>query len=161
VAELGAAFRRFIKFAMLQGVISDTEAQEYIAEQWEGLLSLLGDQAKIQTETDPAQRFLCLLRAVLASGRAYLASPLGTPPGGFESACGWIFLAGERGGWFPASQSTPKIGWHDGSYVYLEREATMAAVQQLAATQKSPLGEAKPVWSRLAESSVLMPSKGL
>jgi DNA primase len=156
VAELGAAFQLFTEFAVEVKAITEAESDRHVGRQWEGLLSLLDDQAETQVDADPGRRFLSLLASALSSGRAYLAGLNGRYPEARQYACGWIQGAGRDADiWEPAQASAPKVGWIEGTHVYLNREAAMAVAQELGLKQRHPLNDPREVWKRLRELGIL------
>jgi hypothetical protein len=88
-------------------------------------------QAKHHDASDPALRFVALLQAALACGRAHVADRRGKAP---DDAVLWGWKRkpiGRR--WIP--QGT-RIGWVAGSDVFLEPEASYQAAQELAGADR-------------------------
>ena len=56
---------------------------------WDALSCAAAAQAKHQAATEPAARFLTLLRSLLSSGRAHLESRNGGEPDRSPESCGW------------------------------------------------------------------------
>src|SRR5262249_31050450 len=106
---------------------------------------------------EPAQLFVRLLADALASGRAHIAGPDGTEPEN-PSAWGWRHVTigvghSEREEWQGQGR---RVGWVEGTDLYLLPDAAFAEAQALAAQQ----GEALPVsartlWRRLRERGLL------
>ncbi|MBX6773542.1 MAG: DUF927 domain-containing protein [Chloroflexi bacterium] len=125
-------WRRFAEEAGLPKAQADA-AEERM---WAALAELGRAQAAYQRSEDPAERFLALLEAGLASGRFALA----------DAATGEL----------PAEERGRRIGWRAGAEVWLEPEEAYAAINAFAREQ----GQALPVtqrtlWRRLAERGAL------
>ena len=126
LAELHAAWEIFLDFAFETGAISRSE-KHALAERNEKALDQLGAlQAKYQV-SDPALRFVSLLRAALASGRAHVADRHGKAPE-LPDCWGWRRKPTSRA-WVP--QGT-RIGWVVASDLFLEPVASYQVAQQLA-----------------------------
>jgi hypothetical protein len=136
LANLEASFELFLKFGVSCGAIEDWRAEELRNRCWASLLEAAAMQAKHHAAAEPASRFMELLRSVLSSGRAHLASRNGGFPDRIQRACGWRGDNDER--WSPLG---PCIGWVDGDDVYLDPEAAYGEVQNAA----REVGEALPV----------------
>jgi len=136
VANLQAAFENYLEFAEASGSVdSETRAQK-AAECWAALLSAVAGQAKHQAVSEPAARYIELLRSCLSSGAAHLASPNGGAPELLPIDCGWRCDASGN------MQARGRcVGWADKSNVYLEPTAAYEVVQ-LAARNA---GEVMPV----------------
>ena len=154
VANLGAALALFLDFARCSGVLTNAEQQQAWSRAWAALTEASSLQGQHQTGSEPAQRFLDLLRSVIASGRAHLSAPGGGRPPGEES-WGWrahdgrIEAKGER------------IGWVDGDQVYLDPDAAYAAVQRLGDEVGDRLNlTPQTLRKRLKEQGVLASSDG-
>jgi hypothetical protein len=131
VANLGLGWRYFLAYAVEQGAITTDERDALAKQAWKTLGEVAVAQARYQAESEPTRRFLELLRAALASGKAHIASQMGEEPV-TPQAWGWrqkTVGAGEhsREEWQPQGA---RIGWYDGaSALYLEPEAAYAAAQ--------------------------------
>ena len=155
VADLAFALEVFVRFARDVGAVSEAEA----AALWERGWTALGEAAAAQAEhvvaAEPTRRFLELLTAALASGRAHVASDHGTVP---EAPAAW----GWRHGAFWSSEYSPsawlpqgdRIGWVRGDDLYLEPGAAYRIAQAMASADGLTI---KPVtlWKRLKERGLL------
>lgn len=150
VASLGAGLRIWLRFAQDAGALSPEAAERLWQRAWAALGAVAAAQAGQQAASEPASRFLTLVAAALASGRAHLAAPDGGAPADAQ-AWGWrsdgehVRPLGER------------IGWVDGEALYLEPEVSYAVAQRLARDG----GDALPVSAstlrrRLAERGYLI-----
>ena len=123
IANLQAALEFYVRFAAECGTIEQAEEERLKSRCWEAFRALAADQAKHHAATEPTARFLTLVRACLASGRAHLETRQGKAPEQSPVSCGWRENAG---GLSPLGQC---IGWVDGEDLYLEPEAAYMAVQ--------------------------------
>jgi len=99
-----------------------------------GLLVMGKQQADHQQIADPANHFMCLLCAALASGRAHIASTAGAAPIENLEAWGW-----RRSGNGDATAQGRRVGWLDGEDIFLDPEAAHAEAQKLAGEQGDAL----------------------
>jgi Domain of unknown function (DUF3854) len=162
VANLAVGVRYFLNFACDAGALTAEEIEAFWHRCWAGLTEAAGAQRQYQEAGEPTQRFMELLTAALASGRAHVASPNGQEPKVPES-WGWRKATVESGPstrdeWRPQGR---RVGWVDGEHLYLEPEASYAEVQALAVQQ----GEAFPVTAsvlrkRLYERHLLLATAG-
>jgi hypothetical protein len=100
--------------------------------------------------SDPASRFLILLRAALSEGRAHLSDRDGKAPPE-PAAWGWQPKSPRRG-WVPQGLG---IGWIAGPYIYLDPSASYQVAQQLAGDQTLLLSE-QMLRQRLKERHLLV-----
>jgi hypothetical protein len=161
VAELVAAWRLFLEFAVGQGCLSRDRAVKCVDEVREGLFCLLSDQANKQTGSDPGEMFIELVRSLLASKRAVLYATDGTmPPLDIAGSCGWERVTiGTRSGPCPDWQPAPgaaRIGWVDDAHVCLDPPTAHAAAERLARDSHQVLGTQRQILSRLAESNRIL-----
>jgi hypothetical protein len=138
VANLAAAWRIFLRFAVEVGAVTEAEAREHWECGWRALVHAGAMQVQQQAAAEPVGRFLALLLAALGSGRAHIAAPDGRPPAAAD-AWGWRLV--DDGTWRPQGD---RLGWIADEDLYLEPEACYAAVQRLAESG----GEALPVGRR-------------
>ena len=127
VAELAAAAGYFLNYAQQAGAIIQTQADELWERTWQALGQAAAAQHRHHTAADPARRFLELLTAAIASGRAHLTTADGQQPAN-PGAWGWHQKPGSRE-WQPQGD---KIGWLTENGLYLEPDAAHAAAQKLA-----------------------------
>lgn len=122
-ANLAIGWQYLLRFAVKTGAISSEEAQGLWQRGWKALDEAQAKQSQHQIVQEPAQRFLELLSAAVASGRAHLADPGGENPDHSE-AWGWRFSGDE---WRPQGE---RIGWVDGEDLYLQPEAAYSSAQK-------------------------------
>jgi hypothetical protein len=85
VASLAVGFRYFLAFAKDSGALTAFEAGQLWERAWKALGEAAGTQSEHQADSEPTRRFLALLSASLASGRAHIANPEGQEPDGAEA----------------------------------------------------------------------------
>ena len=129
IAELLAGFELFLQFAQEVKAVGDEQARDLRKQALQAFGRLAGAQAEHQVGADPAERFIELVRAAFSSGRAHVADPDGNRPRDSQ-VWGWRDWEEPEG---------ERIGWVDGSDVYLEPQASFAAVQRLARDAGEPL----------------------
>jgi hypothetical protein len=90
-AEMAAAYWIFMMFAEEAGALAEVTANGIAETVEKYLLELAGDQKAAQVDSDPAERFLALLRAGLLSGRFHLRTVEDTDlaPDPYAEQCGW------------------------------------------------------------------------
>ncbi len=150
IANLQSAFELYLLFAEDCGAINYDQRHILFGRCWAALCAAAAEQAKYQSENEPAARFITLIRACLASGKAHLASRAGTAPEWSPESCGW------RVDRSTVSPQGDCIGWIDGDDLYLEPSVAYRCVQTFGRDG----GEALPVTAqvlrkRLHEKGVL------
>ena len=123
IANLQAGFELFLDFGEACGAIDRTERARLAHRCWEALRDAAMEQSKHQAATEPAARFLDLLRSLLSSGRAHLEARGGGEPSRSPETCGW---KGDSSGRMPRGEC---IGWVTDDDVYLEPTTAFRAVQ--------------------------------
>lgn len=153
VADLEVAFDWFLCYARELGAI-DAALQRQLRDRCRrALLDTAEAQRSHQEASEPAQHFVRLLSALIASGRAHVADIGGTTPGENPTIWGWRHPTDEASSW----QSQGRlIGWLDGDDLYLEPDAAFAEVKRLSDEQ----GHSIPItqstlWRRLHERGLL------
>ena len=140
------------------GTLTKEEADKLWAAGWKSLRDVGVEQDEYQGGEEPTRRFLELLRAVIASGRAHLAdSKYGDKPTD-PGLLGWRERTigvgeNERTEWEPRGE---RIGWIDGDDVLLEPDAAFAVIQRLGREQGNGLAITQhTLWKRMAEKGLL------
>jgi len=156
VAALCLGWAMWLKFAEAVGAITANEKEELSQRAWLGLGEMAEAQAEHLASEDVANRFLSLLSAAIASGRAHIANiEDGREPSDPEV---WGWKEESTGEWRPQGEL---IGWLDGVNVYLEPETAYAVAQKLARDQNSSLPvSARTLWKRLREKGLLTATEG-
>ena len=123
VTKLQASFNLFLDFAVHSGAIEEAERKKLEDRCWIALRTVAAAQTKHQVSAEPTERYLTLLRSLLASGKAHLSPrKLEDPDSNFE-AIGWRTSAN---GWLPNGAC---LGWVDSEGIYLEPAASFRAIQ--------------------------------
>jgi hypothetical protein len=157
LADLAAGWRWLLDYAQAVGAIDQAERERLDARVWSALLAVGAEQAEQVQAAEPAQHYLRLLAAALASGRAHVAGPDGGAPSG-PAAWGWREVEfptreGLSSRWDPLGR---RVGWLDGGNLYLEPEAAYAEVQELARHQAESLSiSARTLRKRLSQQKLL------
>ena len=135
-AQLAAAWRLFLDFAVAQHAIVPADAETFWQRAWNALSQIAALQSGHQASTDPAQRFVTLLNAAIATGKAHVSTPHGEAP---ENPGAWGWRRPSSGGsarfsdfvgdWEPQGD---RIGWLDGNELYLEPDASYGIVQKMS-----------------------------
>jgi hypothetical protein len=134
-AQLTAAYSIFVAFLVEVEVIDASEVADLQARVGAALQHAANTQVQFSATSEPVGAFVRLLTSAIAAGRAHLADPRGGAPEKCERACGWrktsVGTAGyQRDGWQPQGD---RVGWLDGDYVYLNRDAAYRAAQGMSA----------------------------
>jgi len=127
LAELQSGWELFLEFTLEVGAIGRVEQEELEERSQRAFAKLRVLQATYQQASDPALRFVAVLQAALACGRAHVADRRGRAP---DEAAVWGWQPKPTGrGWVP--QGT-RIGWVAGSDLFLEPVASYQVAQELA-----------------------------
>jgi len=126
LAELQSGWELFVEFALEVGAIGRAEKEELEEKSKRALGQLATLQAAYQAATDPVLRFVALLQAALACGRAHVADRRGGAP---DEAAVWGWRRKPTGrGWVPRGT---RIGWVAGADLFLEPAASYQVAQEL------------------------------
>ncbi len=136
VADLALGLRYLLDYARAVGAISEQDRADYWRRGWGALAEAGASQASQLATVEPAGLFLRLLAAAVASGYAHVADQDGNQP-----------AEPQRWGWRPEKYYTGEstetrykpqrvcVGWLADGELYLEPDASFAAVQQFARDQ--------------------------
>ncbi len=150
IANLLCGFNLFIDFALHVEAIEPAEAESLRDRARRALGEVADDQAGHMRAADPVERFLHLLNAAIASGRAHVAATDGARP---ETPGAWGWREHDVGvglnaftEWRPQGD---RVGWvgPDGSEVLVEPTSAYRVAQSMA----GPSGEGVPI----AEATLL------
>nr|WP_278286936.1 bifunctional DNA primase/polymerase [Tepidiforma thermophila] len=129
-AALEVTVRFVLQFCVQAGALTQAQADELLKQAVAALEEGVATQASAQRESDPARRFLDLLRSALGSGKAHIADVSGKCPGKMPEVLGWRETEGGMSGeWRPQGVC---IGWVDGEHIYLDPNSALQAAQQAA-----------------------------
>lgn len=133
IANLQASFELFLEFCREAEAITASERHALLSRCSTALDRAAAIQAKHQLDTDPATRFVTLIRSVLVSGCAHLESRSGGEPSS-PAACGW--RKDVSGSCRPMGEC---IGWIDDNNIHLEPTAAFPAAQVFGRDIGEPL----------------------
>jgi hypothetical protein len=159
IANLALGFKFFLTFAVEKKAITEAQAEQLWQQALAAYQEAAEQQNKQQENADPCQQFIQLLLASLVSGRAHIASVKGEAP---EEAGAWGWTAETTG--HNLYQQTEwkaqgeKVGWTDGSNVYLEPQAAWAAVQRMARDSGEFIATSLPTLKRRLKQRHLLAS---
>jgi hypothetical protein len=125
IANLQGAFEAFLRFAVECSAIDSARSEQLASWCWRALREAAIAQAKHHAASEPAARFVALLRACLSSGQAHLSARDGGVPKESPQDCGWH--RDSRGGDWESRGNC--VGWVDGADIYLEPTASYQVVQ--------------------------------
>jgi hypothetical protein len=148
LAQLQSGWEMWLEFALDVGAITESERGALLVRGRKALRDVAGLQAAYYQASDPTHRFLSLLKAALANGRAHVADRKGDAP---DSPAAWGWRK-KGGAWFP--QGT-RIGWLSGSDVFLEPSASYHVAQQMAGSEPIPISP-QTLRHRMAEQGLLV-----
>jgi hypothetical protein len=135
-AALAASFEIFLEFAEEIGAIGHAERVELAQRSVRALNELIARQPNYQHASDPAARFMNLLRTALTSGCAHVADRRGKAP---EEPVTWGWRRQPRArAWVPQGVG---IGWIVGSDVFLEPAASYDVAQHAAGSERLTVSE--------------------
>ncbi|MDQ3495941.1 MAG: hypothetical protein M3514_00215, partial [Actinomycetota bacterium] len=152
-ADLGLGLRYFLTYAEEVGAVSAQEAHELWARGWKAIREAAASQEAHQAVSEPAKRFIELLRSAISSGRAHIGSTDGERPEENAGALGWRKTDSEYDDWRPQGD---RIGWVDGEDLYLESAASYRVVQSQAQGGEALAVGERTLRKRLKEKEFLL-----
>jgi hypothetical protein len=157
VADLQLGFERFLDFAIDAGAITQTEREDLAKRCWAALEKIANAQRVRQEASEPAHRFLALLRAAISSGYAYVAGRDGKEPSD-PARWGWRTIGtGDNERWAPAGRC---VGWLDGANLYLEPTASYVVAQEIGRGTGEPLVVSETTLRKRLQEKELLASVG-
>ena len=161
VANLLVGLWHFLEFACESGAISDKEKDTLYKRGHKAILSVAQEQSAHQQESEPVERFLGLVSAAVAGGKAHLANRYGDAPDN-AVAHGWRIIKPESDDydalWGPQGDL---IGWVDGDALYLNMDAAYKAAQQMGRESNDTLATStSQLAKRLVEKGMVQSSEG-
>jgi hypothetical protein len=161
VANLALGLSCFLAHGREIGAFTTQESDQLWERGYTALSEVAATQSAHQAAMEPAQRFMDLLRAAIASGRAHVAGPDGGAPEG-SRAWGWRSVRVGSGAyaekeWRPLGA---RVGWVGDGALYLEPEAAFAVVQDMGREGGEHLTiGSKTLHRRLSERGLLLSSE--
>jgi hypothetical protein len=158
VADLFAGFDWFLRFAEDVGAISSQERTNLRSRCWTAFCRSADAQAALHRAHEPAQHFMRLLTAALATGLVHLADRNGNEPQGSPEAWGWREVT-IGGGQYARREWQPRgrlIGWIDSPHLFLDPDAAFAEMHKFAESQGDGIAISATVMAkRLNEAGYL------
>lgn len=158
LAKLAVGLRTFLDYAVDAQAVTQEMSHRIWKQGLAALQQVANAQPGHQVASDPAGRFVELIRAALGSGQAHVAGPEGQPPDQPET-WGWredshSSMDGSSTVWRPQGN---RIGWVSGQDLYLEPEASYAIAQRIARDSGDIIPVAsKTLHKRLCERGLLV-----
>jgi hypothetical protein len=153
VAELGAALKVFLRFAVAVEALAEPEAVVLGKDLWRALRDAATAQAEQQRAEDAVERFLALLNGALGSGTVHLRDA-DKPDKDPENAHAYGWRPRRDGALEPYGR---QIGWLDANGVYLLPEITFGELQRLAIAQGAGFPcIARTLWRRLDQRGLIV-----
>jgi hypothetical protein len=140
IAQLGVGLKWFLDFAQDAGALSSDEREKLWKRGWTALCRVGECQSRQQQNNDPAERFIALVKAVLAGGVAHIVDAKSgeVPKRGDPGMLGWELFTQtvpDNGSFKQVTTLRPKglkIGWISKEYLYLNFNLTWATIQRVA-----------------------------
>jgi hypothetical protein len=159
LAGLLLGLDQFLAYAVAIEAISKAEAMDYFNQGYDALCLSSDSQASHQSEDDPVERFLQLVRSSVLTGNAHLLNPeTGHEPDNAERY-GWREIEVGTGDNFRREWRSrgSSIGWVDETEVYLDPDGVFAMVQKFGKDQGMPLPVSQQtLWKRMRERGLLV-----
>ncbi|MBF9023282.1 DNA primase [Rhodobacterales bacterium FZCC0069] len=137
LANLLAGLRVFCDFAVDQCNLDLERSKLFLDKATNAAQALLQLQASIDKESSDAQRFVDLVRAAIANGRAHVEDAVGGMPRNAR-ALGWRAIDTGKG--VRTDPMGARIGWIDKNNLYLDPNASLAVVKALASDLDNHIG---------------------
>jgi hypothetical protein len=146
-------FVAFLNYATSAGAITDQEQSQFDERCWDALQKVARAQRVRQEASEPAYRFLELLRAAISSFQGHVASLGGSAPPNAPQ-WGWQEIGtGDYRRWAGAGKC---VGWLDGPNLYLEPTASYGLAQEIGRSTGEPLAVTeRTLRKRLEEKGLL------
>jgi hypothetical protein len=157
IANLALGIDHLLAFAATVGAVDPAHASALRGRCWRALLDAASDQRSHQAASEPAARFVELLSAAVAAGRAHLADEEGDRPAN-PGAWGWRRIpegAFANECWRPMGE---RVGWvaAEGDDLFLDPDASFAAAQRVGRDTDDPLAIApRTLHRRLQQAGLL------
>jgi hypothetical protein len=129
IANLAIGWQFLLDFTQDAGAIDAQEAEELWDRGWAALITAAACQRQFHAASDPVERFLELLSAAIASGKAHIANDDGGAP---TPAQAWGWRERRRGSVSESEPQGERVGWIQRNQLYLETDAAYNVAQRLA-----------------------------
>ena len=154
VANLALGLDTFLQYAADCGAITEAEQDELFERGWKALMAATRSQHRLQADSESTQRYLELLTAALAAGKAHVADLSGNVPDN-AGAWGWRAVDPDNAYamWLPQGD---RIGWVSGENLYLNADAAFNTAQRMGQESNDTLAVgSKTLNKRLYERGLL------
>jgi hypothetical protein len=161
VAALRASIESLRAYAVSIGVDKE-EAARFQERAAAGIVEAARAHAEATKSGDPATRFLELLRSLFAGGNAYARHrDTGKHPPRWEDL-GWEDETDDKAADMYRPRRTAEfVGWADGEHLYLDKEASYAAVAHFAGRGGIPFGiKPRALWDTLKRAGLTVADEG-
>ncbi len=146
LAQLARAWHCWLGFAREVEAITPEESKTLWRRVWAALDEAGKGQDQYQASENPASRFVELIQAALASGKAHLAAIDGGKPDIADA---------QAYGWRDGEPQGDRIGWLDGDDLYLQPDAAYSLAQRMATGGEGLSVSSQTLWKRLNEAGLL------
>ena len=149
-------------YARSVGALDEKSGKEFLSEAGAGVLAAAKAHTEATQGGDPATRFIEMLRSLFEAGRVYAKDKeTGKEPQDYDDL-GWEQYETRNDEWVVQPRRTAEfIGWADGTYLYLDKEAAYAAVGGFAQRGSIPFGiKPRTLWSALKRAGVSLTDEG-
>lgn len=146
LAQLARAWHCWLGFACEVGAITPEESKKLWRRVWAALDAAGKGQDQYQASENPATRFIELIQAALASGRAHLAAIDGGKPDAANA---------QTYGWRDGEPQGDRIGWLDDEDLYLQPDAAYSLARRMATDGEGLTVSSQTLWKRLNEAGLL------
>ena len=154
MANLRIGLGRFLEYALASEAITEAEAKCLGEKGRKAIEAVAQGQSAHQTGSEPVARFLELLAAAVAGGKAHIAHKTGGVPQN-PQAHGWRATSTDPGDprYMPQGDL---IGWEDGGSLYLNMDAAYRAAQIMARESEGLAISPKTMATRIKERGLLL-----
>jgi hypothetical protein len=151
--QLFWSWTMFLQYAFEAGAITEIEHDELLFRGYDALQGLVGSQVELHTEANVVDQFVELLSGAITSGHAHLAGFDGSAPPGNERALGWR----DEGPDGEYRAKGDRVGWFDGTHLYLLPAVAMKAAEGVAGRSgESLVVSQQTLGKRMAERGILL-----
>ncbi|MBV9453524.1 MAG: hypothetical protein JOZ19_05310 [Rubrobacter sp.] len=160
-AALMAGLQTLERYAVTVRAITPSEGEEFLARGVAAIIEAGKAHIEATKGEHPATRFLEILRALFAAGKAYVKDrEQGIHPEDWAKL-GWEQRKMQHGSDIVPERSASFVGWVDEFYLYLDQDASYAAVVGFARLGGIPFGiKPRALWRALAASGMSTVDRG-